>query len=151
MVKRAVQKLFRAIPAGLRLRLVRMSQRKFTASAAAVVVNDAGEVLLLNHVLRPFSGWGLPGGFIDRGEQPESAIRRELMEEAGIELEELAMYRVRTVNAHIEIIFTARTAGEAAVSSREIMDLGWFAADDLPEKMSEAQKRLIELVLAETD
>lgn len=124
-----------------------MTQSKFTVSAAAVVVNETNEVLLLNHVLRPFSGWGLPGGFIDHGEQPEEAIRRELKEEAGIELKELKMYSIRTVNRHVEIIFSALADGDARVMSHEIMDLGWFANDALPEKVSRSQMLMIRRVL----
>lgn len=127
--------------------LVRATQRKFTVSAAAVVFNSDGEVLLLNHVLRPYSGWGLPGGFIDHGEQPHDAIRRELMEEVGLELAELELYRIRTIRRHVEILFTATSAGEAEVASREIIELGWFAPDNLPERLSGPQKALIQRVL----
>jgi ADP-ribose pyrophosphatase YjhB (NUDIX family) len=116
-------------------------------SAAAFVVNDEGKVLLLNHVFRPFSGWGLPGGFLDHGESAEDAIRRELAEEAGIGLEDLKMYRVRVVNRHVEILFTAKAIGEAVVSSREIVGLGWFSAHDLPKDLSKGQVRLIRSVL----
>jgi ADP-ribose pyrophosphatase YjhB (NUDIX family) len=126
---------------------VRSWQDRFTVSAAAFVLNTEGKVLLLNHVFRPFSGWGLPGGFLDHGESAEEAIRRELSEEAGIGLEDLKMYRVRVVNRHVEILFTARAVGEAVVSSGEIVGLGWFSADDLPKDLSKGQVRLIRSVL----
>ena len=102
---------------------------------------------MLNHVLRPYSGWGLPGGFIDHGEQPHDAIRRELMEEVGLELAELELHRIRTIRRHVEILFTANSAGEAEVASREIIELGWFAPDNLPERLSGPQKALIRRVL----
>ncbi|MGQ0540474.1 MAG: NUDIX hydrolase [Blastocatellia bacterium] len=131
----------------MRLRIVRLTQAKFTVSAAAVIVNEKQEVLLLNHVLRPFSGWGLPGGFIDYGEDSEQAIRREVREEVGIEVENLRMIRVRTVNAHIEVLFTARPVGVAEIKSREIFELGWFRNSNLPDSMSSAQKQIIGEVL----
>jgi 8-oxo-dGTP diphosphatase len=131
----------------VRLRLVRATQGKFTVSVAAIVTNDENKVLLLKHVLRPVSDWGIPGGFIETGEQPEAAIRRELMEETGLELDELNMLRVRTIARHIEILFRARARGEAKVSSREITDLGWFAPDEMPEGTSGIQKHLIEEIL----
>jgi ADP-ribose pyrophosphatase YjhB (NUDIX family) len=148
MVNKLVKFVYRSLPGSLRLRAVRAVQSKFTASTAAMVFNDRGEVLLLKHAMRPFSAWGLPGGFIDRGEQPETAIRRELMEEAGIELTELQMYRVRTIRSHIEILYTAHSSGVAEVSSREIVDLGWFRPDSFPEGLGYGQRELIEKVMA---
>ena len=131
----------------MRKSLTRLTQQKFTVSAAVVILNARNEVLLLNHVLRPFSGWGLPGGFIDRGEQPEAAIRREIREETGIELDDLRMLEVRVLGAHVEMLFAATSTGEATVQSREILSLGWFDVDGVPEDFSTAQHRLIKKVL----
>jgi ADP-ribose pyrophosphatase YjhB (NUDIX family) len=99
--------------------------------------------LLLDHVLRPYSSWGLPGGFMETGEQPESAIKREIYEETGLKLENIKFFRIRTLGRHIEILFTAKAKGIASVKSREINDLGWFKPDELPEKLSLAQKEII--------
>jgi ADP-ribose pyrophosphatase YjhB (NUDIX family) len=105
-------------------------------------------VLLLNHVLRPFSGWGLPGGFIEHNEAPETAICRELIEETGIELSDLTLFRVRVVGKHVEILFTARTKDVGSVLSCEIIELGWFDPNELPRGMSPAQKRIIAQVFS---
>lgn len=142
-----VRKIWKKIPSRLRLGLVRVWQDRFTVSVAGLILNDEGKILLLNHVLRPFSGWGLPGGFVDHGESAETAVRRELMEETGIELTELKMYRTRVLNKHVEILFTARSAGEPEVLSREIIELGWFSLDDLPQEMSGPQVKVITDVL----
>jgi 8-oxo-dGTP pyrophosphatase MutT (NUDIX family) len=135
------------MPHSLRTMIVRTTQARFTISAAAVVLNDSSEVLLLNHVLRPHSGWGFPGGFLDAGEQPVDAIKREVFEETGIELNSLILHRVRTTKRHTEIIFLARSSDEAKVSSREIYELCWFAADKLPQGISRAMESLIREVL----
>ena len=111
MLQKLVRKIWQATPAPVRVNLIWFTQKKFTVSAAAIVFNRERKVLLLNHILRPLSTWGIPGGFIDANEQPEDAIRRELREETGIELEDLALYRVRTIGRHVEILFTARGVG----------------------------------------
>ena len=77
------------------------------------------------------------------GEQPEEAIRRELQEETGIELENLKMLGVRTIGRHVEILFRADASGEASVQSREITGLGWFAAEALPEGLPKSQKEIV--------
>lgn len=99
-------------------------------------------------MLRPLSPWGIPGGFIDPKEQPADAIRRELREETGIELDDLQLYRVRTIGRHVEILFTARSADKAEVKSREIIELGWYTPGEMPTGTSKVQSELIREVLA---
>ena len=139
-------KIWRRMPARARWRLVRMSQPTFTVSAGAVVLNRKGEVLLLHHILRPGSGWGIPGGFLDRGEQPEDAIRRELFEETGVELRDVRMLEAHTAVRHIEFVYAARTDDDPRVLSREITELGWFGPDSLPAGLPQAHRKLIESV-----
>jgi len=50
----------------------------------AAVFNDNGQVLLVEHVFRPDYPWGLPGGWIERGESPAGALQRELEEELNL-------------------------------------------------------------------
>jgi 8-oxo-dGTP diphosphatase len=54
----------------------------------AVVVDPDGRVLLVKRRNEPLAGrWSLPGGLVDVGESLESAVRREVQEETGIEVE----------------------------------------------------------------
>jgi len=147
MIKKAIRAIWRTLPPQARLKIVRATQRKFTASAAAIVINDKSEVLLLDHVLRPFATWGLPGGFLSRGEQPEAALKREIREEVGVEITDISLYRVRNHDRHVEILYTARSNQTAQIKSREIVNCGWFSADDLPKRVSPGQKRMIEEIL----
>ena len=48
--------------------------------------NEAGQVLLVEHVFRPHFPWGLPGGWINRGEDPAKAVQREFEEELGLKI-----------------------------------------------------------------
>ena len=97
MFKEIIGKLWKKTPRFIRLKIVRATQNTFTASAGALVTNSRKEILLLDHVLRPKSGWGIPGGFMNHGEQPEQTISREIMEEVGLELNNIKMLRVRTI------------------------------------------------------
>ena len=145
---RSIEALWKILPGPVRLKIIRATQAKFTLSTAAIITNEHRQVLLLNHAFRPFSGWGLPGGFVDAHEQPEDAIRREIREETGIELGNLTMFRVRTIRRHVEILFLAKANGIAEVKSpREILELGWFDVDAMPEKMSASQQAVIRAVL----
>lgn len=135
-------------PSFVRTSFVRAVEAKFTVSAGAVVTNADGKVLLLDHVLRPGSGWGIPGGFVNRGEQAERAIKREICEEIGLEIERVELVGARTNDRHVEILFRARARGAGKVSSLEIKRIGWFAPDAMPQEMNRAQKEIIKRVLS---
>lgn len=57
---------------------------KHTVTAAAVVINDKHEILLING---PKRGWEIPGGRVEEGESLSSAVVRETKEETGIDIE----------------------------------------------------------------
>lgn len=58
-----------------------------TESAGGVVLNRAGQVLVVN---QKGTSWSLPKGHVEEGEDALSAARREIFEEAGVtELEYL--------------------------------------------------------------
>jgi 8-oxo-dGTP diphosphatase len=141
--------IWRRLPGSIRRRLVRTGQRRFTVTAGAIIFDAEGRVLLLEHVFRPDSGWGLPGGFLNKGEQPEAALRRELREEIGVDLEEVEMLFARTLPRprQIEIYFKARAIGTPQPCSFEIRKAEWFKIDNVPAELSKDQRCLIQRAL----
>lgn len=121
-----------------------MTQPTFTVSTTAVILNERREVLLLDHVIRPTSGWGPPGGFLRAGEQPDDGIRREVREEIGLELESLLLFRARTFGTHLELVYSATANAEPAIRSREIYAYGWFDVRSLPDGITFAQASIID-------
>lgn len=140
-------KVWKLLPRRVRQRISRSVQFKFTVSAAGIITNEKGEVLLLDHYLRPDSGWGVPGGFMEKGEQPEAAFRREIREETGLEVRDVEFHRVRTLGRHIEVIYTAHATGKPEALSREIRESRWFAPEDIPKEMSLDQQFLVQKAL----
>jgi len=149
MWKALVGGLWKRMPRALRLKAIRLTQKKFTVSVVAVVINDERKILLLDHLLRPGAGWALPGGFMEAGELPEAAIRREIREETTLELENVKLLSVRTINSHVEIVFSAEARGEAVPNSREINDAGWFSIDEMPAETSSIQRQIASEVLGQ--
>ncbi len=144
---RLIAKLWRIFPYPIRLKIVRLTQPKFTVSVVALVFNAEGEVLILDHYIRPGATWGLPGGFIDPDELPEEAIRRELKEETSLDLENIVLLQIRTIGKHIEILYKATAVGEVELKEREIRDFGWFSSDSLPRGVSKKQREIINAIL----
>ena len=115
-------------------------------TTAVAIFDDEGRVLLLEHVFRPDNGWGLPGGFMSGGEQPEAGMRREIREEIGIELEAVELLFARSLGRlrQVEIYFRARAVGIPEPRSFEIKRAQWFALNALPPDLSRDQIRLID-------
>src|SRR5437870_251584 len=149
MLKDFFGALWRFTPKGVRRRAVRTAQRRFTVTAGAFIFDDEGRILLLEHVFRPDSCWGIPGGFVGAGEQPEAAVRRELHEEAGLELTDVELLFARTLRRprQLEIYFRARAINSPQPCSFEIKGAAWFAIDGLPDDLSRDQRRLIQRAL----
>ncbi|QXE93123.1 NUDIX domain-containing protein [Geomonas subterranea] len=70
-----------------------MEQNGFKAShivtsVVAVIIDSDGRVLLTKRNIPPFQGeWVMPGGKIDLGEPIVAALKREVWEEVGLEVE----------------------------------------------------------------
>jgi ADP-ribose pyrophosphatase YjhB (NUDIX family) len=150
MLKKLLGALWRGAPKSLRRWSVRLAEPRFTVTTGAVVLDEEGRVLLLEHVFRAGDAWGIPGGFIERGEQPEEAIRRELREEIGLELEQIELAFVRTLRrpSQVEIIFRCRARAQLGARSLEIKHAEWFPLDQLPGGLRRDQRKLIARALA---
>jgi len=138
------------MPGTIRRRMVRMGQSRFTVTTGAMLFDDDGRILLLEHVFRPDSGWGIPGGFLSGSEQPQDGLRRELREEVSIEIDEVEFLFARTLPRprQVEIYFRARVIGDPKPSSFEIKQAQWFTLNELPEELSNDQRRLIQRAIS---
>jgi NADH pyrophosphatase NudC (nudix superfamily) len=114
-----------------------------------VITDDQGRVLLLKHRFRPGTGWGMPGGFMAAGEQPPETLRRELMEEVGLEVEKVTLLTARAfkIPRQVEIVFTARAVGDTNELNFEIQKAAWFSIDKLPKELPKDQAHLIKRAL----
>ena len=150
MFKELAGAIWRRTPARLKRLGVRLTQTRFTVTTAAIITNTDGRVLLLHHRFHPGSGWGIPGGFIEQGEQPDEALRRELREEVGLEIEDLKLFQTRAFGKarQIEILYCCRAQGETEELCFEIKRLAWFDPQELPKELPREQANLIKLAVA---
>ena len=87
----------------------------------------------------------MPGGFMQEGEQPDEALRRELREEVGLELEKIELFLTRTFKdpRQVEIVFRARAVGDTNELNFEIQKAAWFLLNELPKELPKDQVEMI--------
>ncbi|MFC7274961.1 NUDIX domain-containing protein [Paractinoplanes rhizophilus] len=118
--------------------------------AGAIVYDDRDRLLL---VRRGDNGkWSLPAGMIDPGEQPSDTVVREVYEETGVRiaidsLGGVATHPVTYPNGdrceYLHVWFRCRpVGGRARPDGHESLEVGWFAADELPQLDEWAKLRL---------
>ena len=105
-----------------------------------VVIRD-GTVLLIRRGSEPLKGeWSLPGGMLELGEPLEAAVRRELLEETGLQVEPVAVVEVfdrivpdgGRVRYHYVIVdYLCLLKGGTLQASSDVTEARWVRRDDL--------------------
>lgn len=104
--------------------------------AVIVLVSRGDEMLLAHNAKFPSGRHGLIAGFVEPGETLEETVRREVMEEAGIEIGEPRYLRSQPwpFPDSLMLAFEADyRSGEARPDGFEIDSLGWFSPGALPD------------------
>jgi len=133
-------------------RLYSRFSRGVTLGVRGLVLNAAGEVLLVEHTYTP--GWHLPGGGVERGETAEDAVVRELIEEAGVRAlgrpRLLALYSNHHNHRgdHVAVYRVDLWEPCEPKAWGEILNRGWFPPDRLPDGVTPATRRRIAEALA---
>jgi 8-oxo-dGTP pyrophosphatase MutT (NUDIX family) len=107
-------RVWRGFPPRLAGFLKGLLARKWLVGAVAVMIDESAsppEVLLVEHSYRPRGAWGLPGGSLEStpgdptrpredassDDVIESALRREIQEELGIEITVIGLLRIDAI------------------------------------------------------
>jgi 8-oxo-dGTP diphosphatase len=131
-----------------------MSQPVIVVGVAAVIWNDRREVLLIRRTKQPRQGeWSLPGGKVEFGERLEDALKREIREETGLEIEVVGLIDVAetiddasagAAGAHFVLIdYAARVVSGEAVAASDAADATWVPIGELDDHPMWAEMRRI--------
>jgi ADP-ribose pyrophosphatase YjhB (NUDIX family) len=121
--------------------------------AVGAVFDTEGRVLLVEHVFRTDFPWGLPGGWVDRGEDPRRAVAREIGEELGLSVhvgplllsEQIGMAERSTHPRHLGLAYGCRLLGGREKTTSEVVSLEWCRPAELGHELAPFQRKAVQL------
>jgi 8-oxo-dGTP diphosphatase len=119
---------------------------RHVVAVTAIVFDSAGRVLLVEGDHR---GWEPPGGQVELGEDLFTALKREVREESGCEVEVGGLLSVnsnlgrpeRGVPEMVVLAFSCQWVGGVPRAGDECVDAGWFALEEALELVLAPQQR----------
>ena len=146
MVKRILLQIWRVLPLWLQIVLSRVIRPLFQVFAAAVILDEEKNILLVKSTYNRFHPWGLPGGSLEYGEHPEDAVIREVHEETGLTIciEKLLLIKSWTPD-RVGMFYLCKVTGGSFYPSDEVSEFAYFSLDNLPDVRPLDKEMLIRL------
>src|SRR5688572_15830564 len=134
MIKRILLKIWRVLPLWLQVVLSRVIRPLFQVFAAAVIMDENKNILLVKSTYNRFHPWGLPGGGLEYGEHPEEAVIREVWEETGLRVCVEKLLLINTLRPdRVGMYYLCRVTGGTFYPSDEVSEFAYFSLEDLPD------------------
>ena len=132
---------------------------KYLVSVGAIVRKDKRILFTLRKKGPGAGSWGFPSGFVEPGETLEEAIKREVLEETGIEAEVEGLLGVRNMiyehkgklRSEVHLIFLLSwREGEPKADGVELERVHFFTKEEILEqaRIGESTRQIIEKALA---
>lgn len=126
-------------------------KKELQKNVCAVIIDEDNKILLLKRGSDPKiwqpSKWALVGGAVEKGETPEQAVKREILEETGLEIKKfIKTFDIKRNPDSIESIFACRYKGEPTdiKLNEENTNYGWYDIEEM--KFLDIVPNLIEYI-----
>lgn len=141
---RALAAVYNRIPVLWQRRILDRAHRRFLVGVNGVGVEPDGRVIVARHRFGS-PEWRLLGGFITRDESFQDALRREIREETGLEIEVGPVLEANTGHkwARVEVVYAYRVVGGRLALTGELRELRAYPPADMPEVRAD-QRGIIE-------
>ena len=119
------------------LQLIWWFVRRPTTRGAKCLIEHDGRFLLVQ-LSYAHRSWTIPGGGVKRRETPEEGVRREVLEEVNIVLDDVVFIGAYPSTRYFKkdtvyCFYSKRSNGDFTIDDEEIRDAGWFRREELPE------------------
>lgn len=114
---------------------------------AGIIVEMDRKLVMIKRDLEPGQGlWTFPAGFVDRGEVVETAAKREVREETGLEVEltELVGVYSRNGDTNILVVYAGKATGGQLQTGEEVQEADLFDPGMLPPLAFERDDAIIQ-------
>jgi len=120
-------------PGWMREVFLRLINPSVMVGAMALIQDDAGRILLVEHTYRREIPWGLPGGWLRAAESPESGLAREVFEETGLRVRVMDLLAADFwQRSQFDLVYRCRVESGTLRGSDETSGFRWTPVSDLP-------------------
>ena len=106
------------------------------------MIFENGKLLIVERASDPFKGyWSLPGGILESGEKLDAGVRREVLEETGLEVEPLSLFEIferiipdaegKAEYHYVVIDYWCRPVGGRLAAASDVSRVAWVSEQDL--------------------
>ena len=125
---RLLLRIWRQLPAPLRLFYLRLRYGHFGIGVAALIRDSHGRILLAHRTYSYDEPWALPGGWLELGNEAiEAGLERELMEETGLRVRVGGVRAVERAGFAVVLLMDAELLDglDTFRASAEVSQLAW--------------------------
>lgn len=134
--RRVLLRIWRDVPFPdwLRQIFLRVLNPSFMVGAMALIQDDDGRMLVVEHTYRREIPWGLPGGWLKHAESPEAGLAREVLEETGLRVRVDALLAADFWgSSQLDMMFRCTVQSGSYQPSDETGRHRWVPPSQLPE------------------
>ncbi|MBI4731269.1 MAG: NUDIX hydrolase [Chloroflexi bacterium] len=133
-MKRFLLQIWRILPFWVQRLAAAIIRPRYQVAVGALIFNDQGELLLCEHTYRRLHPWGLPGGDLKFGEDPVEGIKREILEETGLEVQDARLLLVENSAEihHIALTYLCTGVSGTFIPNEEVSSIRYFDTGSLP-------------------
>lgn len=124
------------------------------------LIFEGGRILIVERGKEPLKGyWSLPGGIVEAGEKLEESVRREVLEETGLEIETLSIFEIferiipddrgKPEYHYVLIDYLCRVLGGSLQAASDVSRVAWVVEQELRSyRLTEGTLAVIERAFA---